>query len=346
MSDWMKQLNKMEGAVDLEYNPFALGNVVKSPSPYLNWVFGKGSGLPFGYSAIFYGPPKSGKSLAAYLMAAGLHAQDKEGIVIKFNTEMREGAQLGENWGLDPKRYQAYDVNDARMIFDRIKYDFEPLLQQGMPVKVIIIDSLKGIVGIKEGDRESIGDHLIGDHAITVQDGLKSILPIIRKYKIALICTEHIRANQDAGKYGKKEKMAGGWAEKHFFEYFLEVKRDGSAESYKSATGEAFEKETVDARGNKERTGHKIYVRMDDSSVGVSNRSGIITFSYEKGLINTEDEIFELVKNMNLVERPNNRTYIVKDLKFSSKEDFVVAIRDNKDLRQSLLESIYSKDKA
>ena len=63
----MKQLNKMEGAIDSEYNPFAPQNVLRSPSPSLNWIFGQGSGLPFGYSAIFYGPPKGGKSLSSYL---------------------------------------------------------------------------------------------------------------------------------------------------------------------------------------------------------------------------------------------------------------------------------------
>ena len=350
MANWMKQLNQMEGAVDFQYNPFAPENVIRSPSPYLNWIFGKGSGLPRGYGCVLYGPPKSGKSLISYLMTAGVHAQNKDAIVLKYNTEMREAAQISGNWGIDFNRYSAFDVNDASMIFDRIKTDILPMLEAGMPLQLIIIDSLQGVMGIKEKDRESINDHLVGDHAQTIQNGLKLILPILRKYKISLICTEHIRSNLDikpgpAAKYAKKEKMAGGWAEKHFFEYYLEVKKDNSAEGKQDALGKVFEDDTVDARGNKGKTGHKIYVKMDESSVGVAGRSGVITFSYNNGLINIEEEVFELAKSFNLIERPNNRTYIIEGQKYNSKEEFIIALKNDEIMRNKIISSVYDKDK-
>ncbi len=346
MANWMKQLREMEGATDFEYNPFVPENVIKSPSPYLNWIFGKGAGLPFGYGCILYGPPKSGKSLVSYLLTAGLHSQDPDAIVVKFNTEMRESAQVGKNWNIDFERYSAFDVNDPALIFDRIKQEILPMLEAGMPLKMIIIDSLQGIMGVKEGDKQSVKDHLMGDHALTIQGGLKSILSIIRKYKIAFVCTEHIRANLDVGKNprAKKEKMAGAWAEKHFFEYYIEVKRDNSAEGKVDSLGNSLTNEIVDARGNKEKTGHKIYIKMDESSVGVAGRSGIFTFDYDKGLINTEEEIFELSKNLNLIERPNNRTYILDDQKYSSKEEFITILKNDPNISKKLLEKIYNKE--
>ena len=342
---WMKQLQKMEGAVDKEYNPFAPENVLKFPSPSFNWIFGKGSGLPFGYGVLLYGPPKSGKSLLSNLAAGGLHAQDPEAIVMKFNSEMREAGQMEDYWNVDQDRYIAYDVNEPELIFDRIKNEVLPMVQDGMPLKLIIIDSLQGIQGVKESNRDSVTNHLMGDHAKTIQDGLKAILPAIRRHRIALICTAHIRGNMDAGQYAPKEKMAGGWAQKHYFEYFVEVKRDNSAESKKSITGEAFETDAKDFRGKKEKTGHKIYVKMTDSSVGTgSGRSGQFTLNFEKGLVNTEEEIFELAKNLNLIERPNNRTYIVDGKKYDSKGAFATAIKEDKDLRDQLLAKIYERD--
>ena len=343
---WMKQLNNMEGAVDFEYQTFAPENMVRSTSPYVNWIFGKGSGLARGLGAIFYGQPKSGKSLLSYLFTAGLHASDPEALVIKFNTEMREASQIGDKWGIDRSRYAAYDVNEPELIFDRLKKEILPMVQDGMPLKLIIIDSLQGVSGVKEQDRDSITNHLMGDHAKTIQDGLKAILPILRRHKIGLICTEHIRANLDAGSYGKKEKMAGGYGEKHFFEYYVEVKRDTSPEGKVSSTGEKFEGEVVDARGDKEKTGHKIYVRMEDSSTGVARRSGIFTFNYDKGLINVEEEVFELGKAIKLIERPNNRTYIAYGQTYTSKELMINEIRDNKELQAQLLKDIYARDKA
>jgi len=347
MSKWMKQLSKMEGAVDTEYDFFAPENVLGFPSPSVNWIFGKGHGLPFGYGALLFGPPKAGKSIFSNLAVGGLHAQDPEAMAVKFNTEMREAGQMEDYWGVDPNRYQAYDVNEPEFIFDRIKKDIFPMVQDGMPLKLIVIDSLQGIQGVKEAARDSVTNHLMGDHAKTIQDGLKAILPVIRRHKIALICTAHIRGNLDAGMYGPKEKMAGGWGQKHFFEYYIEIKRDNSAEGKKSVTGEAFETEVKDFRGKKEKTGHKIYIKNNDSSVGMgSGRSGQITIDYRKGLINTEEEVFELAKNIGAVSRPNNRTYIWNEgaedeVKFASKGDFIEMIRENEGFRKNLLKKIY-----
>jgi hypothetical protein len=342
---WMKTLQQMEGATDLDYDHFAPGNVIHSPSPSLNWIFGEGSGLPLGLSALCYGPPKAGKSLISYLMTAGVHSQYEDGIVIKFNTELREAAQFGDHWGIDRDRYQAYDVCEPELIFDRLRDEIYPMVQDGMPLKMVIIDSLKGVGGVKAEQRESIKNHFMGDHALTIGQGLKMIVPFLKRNKIALLCTEHITANMDAGQYGPKTKMSGGNEEKHAFEYYIEVKRDGAAESKQSATGEKFENaEVTDIKGNKEKTGHKIYVRMDDSSCGVAGRTGRFTFNYERGLINTEEELFELAKGLNIAERPNNRTYNLFGNAYTSKEEFINALKDET-LAKQLLTEIYSRDR-
>jgi hypothetical protein len=84
---------------------------------------------------------------------------------------------------------------------------------------------------------------------------------------------------------------------------------------------------------------------MTESSRGVAGRSGQFTFDYNKGIVNIEDEIFELAKNLNLVERPNNRTYALNGVSFSSKEEFIVSIREDEAVRNQLLKQIYSKAK-
>jgi len=337
---WMEKLQKMDGAIEKEYNPFAKENILRSPSPSLNWIFGKGAGIPFGYSAIFYGPPKSGKSLSSYLMASQLHKDDPEALVVRFDTEMRADAQLDPMWGIDQDRFMAYKVNDPTQIYDRIANEFADMLEQGAPIKMIIIDSLQGMKGVKRMGKDSVADHLMGDDALTHTIGLKNILPIIRKYKIALLCTSHIRANLDAGMYGPKEKMAGGWAQKHFFEYFVSVAKNNSS-------ADKIENENVkDFRGKKEILGHKIKVKMEDSSVGIQGRSGEFTLSYKQGLINVGEEIATLAKSLKLVEMPNNRTYVVGDKKYTSKADFTKALEEDTELAQSLLEQIYARDLA
>ena len=185
----------------------------------------------------------------------------------------------------------------------------------------------------------------MGDHAMTIQKGLMAIMPFLRRNKISLIATAHIRGNLDAGMYGPKEKMAGGFHQKHSFEYFVKVTRDNSSEGKKDALGNDLVTDVKDFKGKEERTGHKIYVEMTESSRGVAGRSGQFTFDYNNGIVNTEEEIFELAKNLNLVERPNNRTYILNGKNFTSKEEFIVAIRDDEGVKNQLLSQIYNKAK-
>lgn len=342
---WMKELNKMEGAVDRNYNPYLPENTIQTVSPSLNWVFSKSAGLSFMEFMLLWGQPKAGKSIVSDAFVSALHAKDPEAMAMKFDTEMREMGHKEAFWNIDEDRYPVHNVNEPQYIFDRLTKDIFPMVEQGMPLKLVIIDSLQGIQGVKAANAESVTDHQMGDHAMTIQKGLMAISPFLRRHKIALIATAHVRGNLDAGMYGPKEKMAGGWHQKHSFEYFLKVSRDNSAEGKTDALGNKLEADTKDFKGKAERTGHKIYVEMTESSRGVAGRAGQFTFDYNKGIVNVEEEIFELAKNMGLVERPNNRTYILDGKSFSSKEEFLTEIKDNPKVQKALLEKIYNKAK-
>jgi len=232
------------------------------------------------------------------------------------------------------------------MIFDRINGDIKTMLEDGAPIKMIIIDSLQGISGPKETAAESTSNHIIGDNAMTLQRGLKAILPIIRKYNIGLLLTAHVRDNLDAGMYGPKLKMGGGWYMKHFAETYIEVSRDNSKEGKQDLLGNELSDSSIkDFKDNKEITGHKIYVKMTENSLGVAGRTGEFTIDYDKGLINTHEEVFQLALILNLVERPNNRTYIYEGLNYTSKAEFANAIKNDKKLFASLLKKIEDSDK-
>lgn len=342
---WMKQLRQAEGAVDPQYDALAPENVIKSPSPSLNWICGKTGGIPKGFSSVFYGPAKSGKSLASYLFAGQLHSVDPEAIVIRFDTEMRSTAQMKGNWGIDYDRFMAIDTNKPSQIFDYITKEINDMCEQGAPIRMIIIDSLTAIQGLREQNADSIENVQMADRAAMITKGLKQILPVIRKHKIALICTSHMRANLDAGLYGPKEKAALTFAEKHFFEMFVKVTRDNAKEGKSDLLGNALVDETVkDFKDNKEITGHKIYVKMEENSLGVAGRTGEFTISYEEGLINTHEEVFLLGINTGVVERPNNRTYVFDGKNYSSKADFANAIKNDKSLYDAILEKVRERD--
>lgn len=122
---FIAKLRKMEGAVvPGEHDPYT--DVLRTPSPGINWAFAnKGHGLPFGSSMILYGPPKGGKSIICNALTGQLHKDDPDAFVISYNTEFRGEMQSNTEqmkiWGIDPDRFQAFNVNTPELIFDHIE---------------------------------------------------------------------------------------------------------------------------------------------------------------------------------------------------------------------------------
>ncbi len=342
---WLKQLRAYDDSVNYEYDSFAKENCLYTPSPYFNWIFAnKSHGIPKNASVLFFSEQKAGKSLSIYAMIKQMQQDDPEGIAIYFNTELRGQLQFKAIPGIDEERMVIYDTNDPVEIFDRVENDIKAMVQDGMPLRMIAIDSLTNIQGIKRGDADSVANHLVGDHALTIQIGLGKLVPFCKRNNILLIGTSQMRGNLDAGKYGPKEKMAESWATKHAFEYFVSLKRAGAAEDKADIEGKTFEDDVKDARDNKLLTGHKIFVKMEASSIGSAGRAGVFTMDYEKGIINQHEEIFFLAKNAGIITTVNNRTYTYKDQSFNGKKETAFAIRDDAKLRNAILADIKKLD--
>lgn len=348
---FMERLKKLEGAVTEAYDPFA--NVVQSPSPSLNFVFGNTHGLPAGFSLLLYGPPKGGKSLISNMMAGQLHRDDPEAIVVKFNTEMRELGQMTEAqakvWGIDRDRYIAYDVNSPDLVFDPIEKEINEMCQEGAKIKLIIIDSINSISGRRAMNADTIMTQQIGDTALTIGDGLKRILAVQRKHKIAMVLTCQERAEMDMAEQmrGNKTKAAAPFAVRHHCEYFMYVEPNRSKEGRTDLLGNEFRDEALaDIKDNAEKTGHKIRVTMKDSSLGPKGRVGEFTLDYHKGLINMHEELFLLCLNRGIIEKPSNVKYGFKGTEWHGKPATLEAIRTTPELQQALMKELRLRDLA
>jgi len=345
-NQWLKQLKSYDDTVKFDYDSFAPENCLYTPSPYFNWIFAnKANGVPKNASILFFSEPKAGKSLSIYAMIAEMHKRDPEGIAIYFNTELRGQLQFGVVPGIDQDRLVIYDTNDPVEIFDRVENDIRAMVQDGMPLRILAIDSLTNIMGVKRGNSDSVANHLMGDQALTLQVGLGKLVPFCKRNNILLIGTSQMRANLDAGSYGPKEKMAAQWATKHAFEYFISLKKAGAAEDKADIAGKAFEEDDMkDARGNKLVNGHRVYVKMEASSIGQAGRAGVFTLSYDQGIINQHEELFWLGKNLGVITTPNNRTYQFDGQSFNGKSQTAEAIRDNPELAAKVLAAVKKLD--
>ena len=340
-------LTQFEDTVKYDYDAFAKENCIYTPSPSVNWIFAnKSMGIPKGTATLFFSQPKAGKSLLIQGIVGQMHQEDKEGIAIIFNTEMRGFVQSGLFDTIDKERMIVYDTNRPEDIFDRMEREILPMIQEGMPLRIVAIDSLSNIAGTKSMNPEkSVNDHTIGDQALTIQKGLQKLMPIIRNHKINLFASAQIRANMDAGMYGPKEKMQASFAVKHAFEYFISVRAANSSDDKMDIEGNKFEDDAVkDMRGNKEITGHKIIVKMDQSSIGTAGRTGLITLDYTKGIINQHEEVFVLGYNTGVIKREGVSNYVFGDLKVNGKGNFAKKIKEDEKLYKDILEEIRKLD--
>jgi hypothetical protein len=360
VNKWTKQLRAYDDAVNPEYDSYSAENCNYTPSPYFNYIFAnKSHGIPKNASVLFFSEQKAGKSLTIYAIALQQQReddawrdpktgapmdQDKKRQQIVFNTELRGQLQYDVFPEIDMGRLTVYDTNSPKEIFDRTDTDIRAMVQDGMNLGLLAIDSLSNIMGVKRENAESAADHLVGDHALTVQIGLSKLIPFCKRNKIMLIGTSQMRGNLDAGKYGPKEKMEASWAVKHGFEYFVSLKRAGAAEDKADIEGKTFEDDIKDARDNKHITGHKIFVKMEASSLGPQGRAGVFTMDYQKGIINQHEEIFFLGKSTGVITTPNNRTYTYGGQSYNGKKEMAFAIRDDKKLADAIMAEVKKLD--
>lgn len=349
--NYLEKLQKFEGAVVGSYNPHS--HVIRSPSPSVNFTYGNTWGLPQMYTQVLYGPPKGGKSVFVNSTIGQLHQDDEDAFAIKFETELREDGQMTEQqaglWKIDRSRYQCFSVNSPMLIFDRIEKDIAALCDDGMPLKLLVIDSITGIQGRRAMNADTIETQQIGDLALTLQEGFKRILPVQRKYRFSVILTAHVRAEMDRVEQmrGNSVKMAASFGVKHYAEYFTLVEPLLNKDARASMLGDKFEDDSVeDLNGNAEKTGHKIRVTMKDSSMGPKGRVGVFTLDYNRGIINTHEEVFLLGVGRNVIEKPNNLTYGFGDKTWKGKESILTALRDDRALYDAVIAECRARDMA
>ena len=346
------KLRKLEDAVISRCDVWAPGNLIKSSSPGVNWLWGKSHGIPLGYTTLAWGEQKAGKSVLFYDLAGQVHNKWPDALVIKFDTEFRDDGQLDEEhakaYGIDLDRFITYQTNSPVGVFDKIKNDVSTLLQEGADVKLIGIDSISMLMGRRTAEQESVGDFQIGDHAITLQIGLQSIKSILFKNKIHLYLTAHARDEMDKFEImrGNKKKPAAANAVKHLCEFIVNVERNVTKTGGQDELEQKLVDESkLDMSDDAERTGHKIRFWMQGNTLGPANRVAEATFDYQKGFVNQHEELFRLGKNWGVIGRISSVIYKIGNEEFRGKPATLQAIASRKDLQQIIMAGLLEREK-
>jgi recombination protein RecA len=298
MSKWLSKLTSDFGTVASTLNK-DLPPVVPSRSPSLNWATSIGGFQP-GKISVLYGPESSGKSLLAMMAVADAQKKDSEAIFIWFDAEFSFNLPLFIKVGGDSERLIVRKSNDPLKIFDYIGGEMLEALQEGAPIKGIVIDSIKAIRYPKETNMKQTTDQKMGGTGASyLPSTLKLVVPVIAEHKLLTFFIQQVTMEIDPMKALRNPYViTEGRALKHAADLMLEiVKLDTKAGVVESGEN---------IHGGAQQTGHKVRVKVKKNRLGAPARTAQFTYHYDKGIIDTATEIFELGKSLGVIFHPKN----------------------------------------
>ena len=268
--------------------------VVYLQSPSYNWAMP----LKMGETTCLYGPEGSGKSLISMLAIGALHQADPTAIAVLISTEYRApDPDRLRVLGVDPERLLIRQASAFNDVFDWILSKDEKFtnedgtkggpglsyqLEQGMPMRALVIDSVKGIQGPRELAADSTSKEIMGDLSKFLNPALRGILPVIRKHDMMTILVQQVNENmdQDEVKYQNlKYKIPSGMALKHFCEVMNQIERVTSKDS------KIFDETMQSIREIPVQMGHTIRVKNTKNNTGKPFREAEFRLHYEDGVV-------------------------------------------------------------
>lgn len=294
---WVEKLTRELGV--------AVSNMSKNEKPVipawsesLNWATQIGGFKP-GKINVLYGAESAGKSLLAMMAIIEMQRKDKEAIAIYFDTEFSFNQALFLKLGGDGDRLVVRKSNDPLKIFDFIGGELLEMLQDGAPVRAIVIDSIAAIRFPKDMRKQTTDMIMGGSGAAYLGSALKLVIPVIAEHQLLTFFVQQVRQQIDPMKALRNPYiLPDGIALKHCADLMLEVTR------LDTKSGSIEGGETI--AGGTAQVGHKVRVKVKKNRMGAPARVAQFTFHYDKGITDVGDEIFELGKSLGVIYHPIN----------------------------------------
>jgi RecA/RadA recombinase len=342
MANWMSKLTKNFGIVAAELKDNMLP-VVPTRSPSLNWATDIGGFQP-GKVSVLYGPEQSGKSLLAMMAIADQQKKDPEAIFVWFDAEFSFNLPLFKKIGGDDSRLYLRRSNDPLKIFDYIGGEMLENMQEGMPIRGFVIDSIKSIRYPKESNMKQTTDQKMGGTGASyLPSALKLIVPIIAEHNLLTFFIQQVTMELDPMKALRNPYIVTeGRALKHAADLMLEiVKLDTKAGVLENG-------ETIS--GAAQQVGHKVRIKVKKNRLGKPARMAQFTWHYENGVIDTDVETFDLGKSLGIIFHPSNpetgkeNTQMWQFSRYPAirgEANMLAFVKDSKKIQSEIIEACY-----
>lgn len=321
--DILKSLRKSFGN-DAVFSGDSFATVASEPistgSYLLDNAIGIG-GVPRGKITQFAGPTSSGKTFMSLQTVKQWLSLNDYNRAIWIDAEGSFEPPWAKMLGIDTDRLDLIKSNDGAAIFNGLCGVPNPktgkiiggvlpeLIEEygkDSAYGVIVLDSIASVVSPVEANYD-LGHQNMAPLARFLPQALRRLQPLLEKANIAMIFINQIRVDPSV-KYGNPETSPGGNGMKHAEHVMVNFNKSTAAE-----------KKIENKKGDP--IGHTILTRIDKNRVGIPGRKVEIRIKYKEGIIDHNIEMLTLGLGFGLITRPNNRTYLYKEHKWTSKDD-------------------------
>jgi recombination protein RecA len=226
---------------------------------------------------------------------------------------------LGVNW--NELIYTAPDTLEQAL-------DTCALLASTGEVDLICFDSIAAAPSLSEASKAA-GDMQVAALSKVLTGALRKLTPIMAKNKCTLVVINQLREKIGAfsPSGGVPTQTPGGRALKHAASLRLEMRKVGGSE----------------IKDGDRIIGHQVNIKCKKNKLSSSQGAEAqFTIKYATGIDYVEDAISTAVK-IGVVERPNTKSYIYRDLKIVGYDNFATELKNNKKLIEELIEETKKK---
>lgn len=300
-----------------------------STSPTMSWM--SVNGFQPGTMELIYGPKSSGKTMVALDRIKHALNSDPESVAIFVDAEMGFEFESTIRWmrgnGVDTKRVLIIREVNIQTIFEKkiLGEVQNSIKNEGTKVAIIVMDSIQAMA-VKDVNEKGMakGDATKQDYGARA-NYISRIFPFYRQfcrnYRVYTTFIGQARAGGEDWMGNPVWTTNGGEALYHEVQYrFLIIK---------AGDGEDLFSETTDAGGNQVKVGHRIKFKCEKNKMGEGlAREGFADIIYMKGIVNVEEELVDLAKNLGMVNVAG-AWFEYNGEKFQGKKQLANYLREN-----------------
>jgi len=276
-----------------------------------------GGGLPKGRVVEVFGPESGGKTTLALQCIAA--CQSAGGIVAFIDAEHSLDPIWAGVLGVNTKRLAVAQPDCAEQAYSLINV----LLDSPCPPAMIVLDSIAAMPTKKEieGDVDDLQKQ-IGLQARVNTQNLRKITPKLDKAKTILIVINQVREKFGGGwsGYGPNETTPGGRAIRHAYSIRMSVRK---GEMIKE--GSAF-------------IGNRVKVRIAKNKCSAPFATTEFPIYYAEGIDIVSDVFMNAVEKGVVLKK--GAWYYYGDEKYQGRKGLIEALKNDKELYQSLMEEL------